>query len=207
MPTEKGKLVLSRRSSEMFMRIRAMFMAGLLAFAGAAVAAPQVAHAAGIKKLTTVPLGKYFPFAGMSVRVDKVETVERGDGRKILDRISGGFDRAKGYILITLSVQNPSDSDDIDMPSTQVGFELADGTQIDEAGPAGSFIAASLKDAPNSLHPKQHVQIVYALTEWNGEAPTKMFFHVNGGTAGNDAGYQYVRLQFPKDYVKVLAPQ
>jgi hypothetical protein len=189
------------------MRLRAILIAAVLALTSGALILPQPAPAAGIKKLTTVPLGKYFPFAGMNVRVDKVETVEHGDGRKILDRISGGFDRAKGYILITLSVQNPSDSDDIDMPSTQVGFELADGTQIDEAGPAGSFIAASLKDAPNSLHPKQHVQIVYALTEWNGEAPTKMFFHVNGGTAGNDAGYQYVRLQFPKDYVKALAPQ
>jgi hypothetical protein len=184
-----------------------MLMAGVLALTGGALVLPQSVHAEGIKKLTTVPLGKYFPFAGMNVRVDKVETVEHADGRKIVDKISGGFDRGKGYILVTLSVQNPGDSDDIDMPSTWVGFELADGTQIEEASPAGAFIASSLNDPPNSLHPKQHVQLVFALTDWNGEAPTKMFLFKNGGTGGNDAGYQHVRLLFPKDYVKVLAPQ
>ena len=189
------------------MRLRALLLAGLLALTGGALALPQIAHAAGIKKLTDVPLGKYFAFAGINVRVDKIETVERADGRKLIDKISGGFDHDKGYIMVTVTVQNPSDSDSIDMPSTAIGFELADGTQIEEASPAGTFLASSFNDAPVSLHPKQHVQVVYALTEWNGQAPTKMFFHTNGGTELNDAGYQYVRFQLPKDYVKTLAPQ
>lgn len=189
------------------MRVRAILMAAILALIAGALALPQPAQGAGIKKLTTVPVGKYFPFAGMNVRVDSVETVERGDSRKIVEKIPGGFDHNKGYIMVTATVQNPSDSNSIDFPSLWIGFELEDGTQIEEASPAGTFLATSLRDAPSSLHPKQHVAVVFALVEWDGSAPTKMFFRENGGTEGNDAGYQYVRFQFPKDYVKVRAPQ
>jgi hypothetical protein len=189
------------------MRTRALFMAGLLMLTGGALALPRMAAAAGIKKLTDVPLNKYFPFAGMNVRVDKIETVAHADGRKILESVSGGFDHDKGYIMVTVTFQNPSDSESIDMPSTWIGFELADGSQIEEASPAGPFLTARYTVAPNSLHPKQHAQVVYVITDWNGQAPTKMFLFVNGGTAANDTGYQHVRLQLPKDYVQVLPPQ
>ncbi len=189
------------------MRIRAILAACVLALAGAAFALPQPADAAGIKKLTTMQLGKYFPFAGMNVRVDKIETVAHADGRKLVDKIPGGFDHDKGYIMVTVTVQNPSDSDAIDMPQSEIGFELADGSQIEEGSPAGTFLASSYNDAPVTLHPKQHVQVVYALTEWSGQPLTKMFLHSGGGTELNDAGYLYVRFQLPQDYVKALAPQ
>jgi hypothetical protein len=92
------------------------------------------------------------PFAGLRVRVDKIETVAKVDGRPIVAKAQlAGSDG--GYIMVTCSVQNPSSSEDVPFGENRLGFELVDGTQVDEAEPAATFIAPGLNDAPSTLHP------------------------------------------------------
>ncbi len=83
---------------------------------------------------------------------------------------------------------------------------VADGSQIDETGPDGYFLVPSLTDPPDTLHPKQHIQIVYVKTNWSWQDITKMFLKKNSGGSENDTGFAYARFQIPKGYVKQLDP-
>jgi hypothetical protein len=142
------------------------------------------------------------PFAGLRVRVDKIETVAKVDGRPIVAKAQlAGSDG--GYIMVTCSVQNPSSSEDVPFGENRLGFELVDGTQVDEAEPAATFIAPGLNDAPSTLHPKQHVQIVFVVSAWNGQPLTKMFLHNMNEDA---AGHTNLRFQIRPGYVKALDP-
>lgn len=185
----------------MHLRLPAAFLAAAIAI----IAAPLPTLADGIDKLTDKPLNQYVNFAGMRTRIDKIETVANGDGRPILQK-AGGTNDGTGYIVVTVSMQNPSDSKSITIPGANFGFELADGTQIDEAGASGYFILPSLNEPPDALHPKQHVTLAYVITNWNGQPITKMFVKNNSGTDDNNTGYRYLRFQIPKDYVQVLSP-
>jgi hypothetical protein len=178
----------------------ALSAAGLLAIPSQTRAASPA-----IDALTDQPLNKYINFAGLRTRIDKIETVKSPDGRPILQKAGGTAD-GTGYIMVTVTLQNPSASDTIGIPGNLLGFELADGTQIDEIGPDGYFILPSLNDPPDSLHPKQHIQIVYVKTNWNGQDITKMFLKKNSGGGENDTGYTYARFQIPKGYVTQLDP-
>lgn len=173
----------------------------------AAVAPAFAATAPTVNALTTQTLNKYFDFAGLRYRVDKIETVSTADARPIYVKAVGNSNPGKGYILVTMSIQNPSDTDDTDVTSNWLGFELGDGSQIDEGSPTGMYLASSLNDPPGSLHPKQHIQIVYIVTDWNGQPLTKMFMRNNGGTELNEPGYHHVRFMVPKGYVSELAPK
>src|SRR5579884_829140 len=140
-----------------------------------------LALAEGIDKLTDKPLNTYVNFAGIETRIDKIETVASADGRPILQK-AGGTNSGTGYIIVTVSMQNPSASNSIAIPGVSLGFELADGSQIDEAAPAGSYLVPSLSDLPDTLHPKQHVTVSYVVTNWNGQVLTKMFLKCSSGT-------------------------
>ncbi len=171
------------------------------------LAIPHGARAASpaIEAMTDQQLNTYINFAGLRTRIDKIETVKSPDGRPILQK-AGGTPDGTGYIMVTVSLQNPSATDLIGIPGNLLGFELADGTQIDEVGPDGFYILPSLNDSPDSLHPKQHIQVVYVKTNWNGQDITKMFLKVNSGGSENDTGYKYARFQIPKGYVTQLDP-
>jgi len=185
----------------MYLRFTTTTIVASLLFAG--LATPV--RADGIDKLTDKPLNTYFNFAGMRTRVDKIETVAQPDGRAILQK-AGGPNGTNGYIIVTVDMQNPSGDKAIGIPGVNLGFELADGSQIDEEAPNGAFIAPSLNDPPDTLHPKQHVQLVYVITNWNGQPITKMFLKCNSGTEDNNAGFRYVRFQVPKSFVTPLQP-
>lgn len=161
-------------------------------------------RAAGNPNITDLPLNKYVNFAGVLTRIDKIETVAQGDGRPILQKAGGPDER--GYIIVTVTMQNPSSKDDLSVPGNMLGFELADGSQIDETGADAFVLVPSLNDPPDTLHPKQHIQVAYLLKNWNGSPITKMFLRKNSGNEYNDAGYLYGRFQIPQGYVKALDP-
>lgn len=178
----------------------ALSATGLLAVSYSARAASPA-----IDKLTDQPLNAYINFAGIRTRIDKIETVKSSDGRPILAK-SNGTAEGTGYIMVTVSLQNPSASQDLAIPGNNLGFELLDGSQMDEAGSDGYFLVPSLSDPPDILHAKQHIQVVYVRTGWNGQDITKMFLKKNSGGSENDAGYTYARFQIPKGYVTQLNP-
>ena len=178
----------------------ALSATGLLAFSYSARAASPA-----IDKLTDQPLNTYINFAGIRTRIDKIETVKSADGRPILAK-SNGTAEGTGYIMVTVSLQNPSAGQDLAIPGNNLGFELVDGSQMDETGSDGYFLVPSLSDPPEMLHAKQHIQVVYVRTGWNGQDITKMFLKKNSGGGENDAGYTYARFQIPKGYVTQLDP-
>lgn len=181
------------------MRIRFFVMA----FAAAAAFMPVLAGADGITSIKDQQLNTYFNFAGVRFRIDKIETASHGDGRPIVQK-AGDTPEGTGYIIVSVSLQNASGSNDISIPSPTFGFELADGSQIDERSAEGYTLVPSLTDPPDSLHPKQHVDVAYVFSNWNGQPITKMFVKNNGGTEDNNAGYLYVRFMVPKNYVQPL---
>jgi hypothetical protein len=185
----------------MHLRYSAAFFAAALLVS----ALPRPALADAIDKLTDKPLNTYVNFAGIRTRIDKIETVQSADGRPILQK-AGGTNDGTGYIVVTVSMQNPSDEKTIAIPGAAFGFELADGSQIDEQAPNGSFLMPSLNDLPDALHPKQHVTLAYVITNWNGQPITKMFLKCSAGTEDNNTGFRYLRFQIPKGYVKQLDP-
>jgi hypothetical protein len=174
---------------------------------GLLLAVPHGARAASaaVDALTDQQLNTYINFAGLRTRIDKIETVKSADGRPVLAKSNGTAD-GTGYIMVTVTFQNPSASQEVGVPGNDIGFELADGSQIDEAGADGFFLVPSLTDPPGTLHPKQHIQVVYVKTNWNGQDITKMFLKKNSGGSENDAGYTYARFQIPKGYVTQLDP-
>ena len=188
------------------MRLRSLL--ALLALSAAVLLTVSYAARAAspaIEKLTDQPLNTYINFAGIRTRIDKIETVKSSDGRPILAK-SNGTAEGTGYIMVTVTLQNPSASQDLDIPGNNLGFELFDGSQMDEALSDGYFLVPSLSDPPETLHSKQHIQVVYVRTGWNGQDITKMFLKKNSGGSGNDTGYTYARFQIPKGYVTQLDP-
>jgi hypothetical protein len=187
------------------MGMKSLLTAVLFLFSGLVLGPAIPALAAGNANLTDQPLNTYVNFAGVRTRIDSIETVKSADGRPILEK-AGGTAEGTGYIMVTVTFQNPSASQTIDIPGNEFGFELFDGTQMDENLANGFFLLPSLKDVPDTLHPKQHIQAVYVITGWSGQDITKMFMRKNSGGFENDAGFLYARFQIPKGYVKALDP-
>lgn len=145
-------------------------------------------------------------FAGLDVRVDKIESVSKGDKRPASVKTSIA-DETTGYIMVTVSMQNPSAAEPRSVPGILLGFELADGSQIDETGAAGEYIVPNFVDTPRQLHPKQRIDLMYVVSAWSGSAPTKMFFKLNGADDSNQSGLGYLRFQLAPGAVTNLAPQ
>lgn len=147
-----------------------------------------------------------YRFAGIDLRVDKIETVPKGDARTIA--VKSSIDKQDdGYIMVTVSMQNPSSSAELCIPGPFLGFELKDGSQIDENAPPFEYLSPSLADVPSKLHPKQRIEMVYVFDRWSGQPLTKMFFERNSGCEENNAGLGYLRFQLSPTDVTALAPQ
>lgn len=170
------------------------------------IAASSAASADINMHIKDATLNTTYRFAGIDLRVDKIETVVKGDKRPIAIKSEIG-DRDDGYIVVTLSMQNPTSSEELCVPGQALGFELKDGTQIDQTAPPFAYIAPSLADVPGKLHPKQRINVVYVFDRWNGQALTKMFVQRSSGCEGNNAGLGYLRFQLPPTAVTALEPQ
>jgi hypothetical protein len=147
-------------------------------------------------------LGTWLNFAGLRMMIDSIQSVASPDGNTILSQVNTQ-DSDKGYLIITIDMQNPS-SDDIGMPGLQFGFELADGSQVNVTDPFGPYVGAGVTAAPDPLHPKQHLKVRYVAPNWPGTEITKMFMVSNGG--GADSGDKNDRFQIKKGDIQVLTP-
>jgi len=176
----------------------------LFSFAFAALTLSMMPKA-GAQALKDEPLGKYFFYSGLNVRIDAIQTNTKKDSNPVL---KGAQDIAddKGYIVVKETMQNPSSSEDRGVPGNLFGFELQDGTQMDETAADAFYAGDSLIDPPGSLHPKQTMQFTYVFGAWNGSAITKMFMKKNSGGTENDAGVTYARFQIPANYVQAISP-
>jgi len=172
------------------------------ALAGLGLSVTAFARAQAIKD---EPLGKYFFFAGVNARVDAIQTNTKKDSNPVL-KSAADIAEDKGYIVVKVTMQNPSASMDRGVPGNLFGFELQDETQISETGADAFYSGQSLTDpAIDTLHPKQTVQFTYVFGGWSGSAITKMFMKKNSGGDENSVGVQYARFQIPPNYVQTLA--
>ncbi|MDP9110726.1 MAG: hypothetical protein M3M96_03725 [Candidatus Eremiobacteraeota bacterium] len=177
---------------------RGTFVVSLAALPGISSGAPVRAA----DKIVDRPLGKYFLFGGMNVRIDAIQTVaakNTNPALKDMDETNDG----PGYIVIRMAVQNPS-GEDRGIPGNVFGWELKDGSLRDNASADNEYVGTSLVAPPGSLHPKQTVQYSYVFGHWNGSPITKLFLKVNSGNSDNDTGAQYVRFQVRPDDLTVL---
>jgi hypothetical protein len=99
--------------------------------------------------MVTEPVGQYFLYGGPNVRVDSIQTLAQQDDNPVLKSINGVNDSDKGFLIVHLSIQNPSSSDDRDVQGSDFSFEPQDGTQMNSTGPAAVYVGTSL--APHRI--------------------------------------------------------
>ncbi|MHB8147230.1 MAG: hypothetical protein ACYDGM_08245 [Vulcanimicrobiaceae bacterium] len=148
--------------------------------------------------ITNAPLHKYFKAGVIQLRIDKIETYP-GSAAQTVPVIAGQGLSGPGFVVVTATDQNPSSTDDTQVPHMEVGFELKDGSQMNEGTPDETNLPGSKVPAPTSLHPKQHMEFSWVISGWTGQPPTKMFLKV-----WNQSGYPgyWFRIQLhPKDVV------
>lgn len=172
----------------------------IAAIACVLVAAPLLAPADD--KMVDKPLGVYFLYAGVNARIDSIEASKTRTNNPALKDMEDDAD-APGAVVIHMTVQNPTSNQDISIPGSNWGWELEDGTQRDMGAADHEYAGKSLVDIPDSLHPKQTLQLTYVF-DWNGSALTKLFLKRNSGTESNGTGAQYVRFQIKPGDIKPL---
>lgn len=143
--------------------------------------------------IKNAPLHKYFTAGIIRLRIDKVETYP-GSAAQSVPVIAGQGLSGPGFVVVTATAQNPSGTDQITVPHIEVGFELKDGSQMDETTPDAMNIPGGKVAAPTSLHPKQHEQFSWVISGWTGAAPTKLLLKV--WDQSGYPGYWY-RIQLP----------
>jgi hypothetical protein len=163
-------------------------------------AAPMMAPADDA--MVDKPLGVYFLYAGVNARIDSIEVSKTRTNNPALKDMEDDSN-AQGAVVIQMTVQNPSSNKDIAIPGSAWGWELADGSQRDMGGADHEYAGKSLVDIPDSLHPKQTLQLTYVFA-WNGSPITKLFLKRGSGTEDNVAGAQYVRFQIKPSDIKQL---
>lgn len=182
----------------MFKLIRLMAIAGLAAL----TASPLPTSAGLVTAMVTKPITSSFVFVGFDVKVLSIQTVNAIDSRPFIAKMNdcGG----NGYIMVLLSMQNNSSSETLGIPSLQLQFELADGSDLNGPQGDGVFLYPGYASVPQEFHPKDHRQVLFVSCNWNGQAITKMFLTNNGG--GGDSGYNNVRFLIPRGYVTAATP-
>src|ERR1700736_4986845 len=111
-------------------------------------------------------VGKYFLFAGLNTRVDRIETVAKPDGNPVLQNIGdwGAYEHSdtQGYLLVHMTSQNPSSSEDRGVNAGNcayyIGYELADGSQRNtDRGPDRVLMGKNNIEVQDGLqlHPKE----------------------------------------------------
>lgn len=167
-------------------------------WAALALAIAFILPVAGFAAMQNAPLHRYFMAGAVRLRIDKIETYPGSDVTSV-PVLAGQGMSGPGFIVVTATVQNPSSTDEIGIPHMEVGFELKDGSQMNEYAPDATNLPGSKVAAPTSLHPKQHLQFSWVISNWTGSPPTKMFLKV-----WDQSGYPHflIRLQLrPKDVI------
>ncbi|MHB8461691.1 MAG: hypothetical protein ACYDA1_03495 [Vulcanimicrobiaceae bacterium] len=171
-------------------------MKNILLRAAVAAALLLVLPLAAPAAIKNAPLHKYFTAGVIRLRIDKIETYP-GTAAATVPVIMGQGLSGPGFVVVTVTAQNPSGSSDLSVPHMEVGFELKDGSQMNEGTPDETNIPGGKNPAPTSLHPKQHMQFSWVISGWTGAAPTKLLLKV--WNASGYPGYWYrIPLQ-PKD--------
>jgi len=152
-------------------------------------------------------LNQWFVFSGLRTRIDSIQSVAQADGNKILADVNTQ-DPSKGYLILTLEYQNPTNSTDVSVPGINFSFELSDGSTLDANASSiyGPYVGDGTKTAADTLHPKEHVKIRYVVVDWDGTAITKMFMERNSGDDSNSSGDQKDRFLIGKGDVTPLVP-
>lgn len=149
------------------------------------------------------PLGKTFLFAGVNVRIDSIEIANSKVDNPALKDMDTNND-APGYVVIRVTMQNPTSGQDRSVPGITWGWEASDGTQRDMGGADQQYAGKSLIEVPGTLHPKQTIQLTYVIGAYNNSPLTKLFMKRNSGDENSDTGSQYVRFQLKPSDVKQL---
>lgn len=163
-------------------------------------------------------VGKYFLFAGLNTRIDSIETVAKADGNPILANIGdwGAYAHSdtQGYLLLHMTSQNPSSSEDRGVNAGNcayyIGYELADGSERNtDRGPDRVVMGKNNVEVQDGLqlHPKETKEFTSVLLAWDGSPVTKLFIKVNDGCTGYPAyglGAQYVRILIHEKDVKSI---
>jgi len=152
-------------------------------------------------------LDQWFVFAGLRTKIDSIQSVAQADGNKILGDVNTQ-DPSKGYLILTIEYQNPTNSTDVSVPGINFSFELSDGSTLDGSASSiyGPYVGDGTKTAADTLHPKEHVKVRYVIVDCDGTAVTKMFMERNSGDDSNSSGDQKDRFQIGKGDVTTLAP-
>jgi hypothetical protein len=163
-------------------------------------------------------VGKYFLFAGLNTRIDSIETVAKADGNPIISNIGdwGAYAHSdtQGYLLVHMTSQNPSSSEDRGVSAGNctyyIGYELEDGSQRNtDRGPDRVVMGKNNIEVQDGLqlHPKETKEFTSVLLAWDGSPVTKLFMKVNDGCTGYPAygvGAQYVRIPIHDKDIKSI---
>ena len=77
-------------------------------------------------------IGQFFCFAGLNLRVDSVQTVDKADNSPLLTRnLTTQQDPDLGYIVVKVTMQNRSNSQSQTYPGNWLGFDFADGSKME----------------------------------------------------------------------------
>lgn len=124
----------------------------LLAMLGvAALAVP-----AGAASIKDAKLGTYVRYGDANIRIDKIERVAHVDGAPLAADADTG-DGTTGYLIFSLSVQNPKASE-IFMPDFHIAEFLDDQSKV-ESDVAGPFVGTGKRQAPGRLSPKESIKV------------------------------------------------
>ena len=136
--------------------------------------------------------GTTFLFGGVNVRIDAIETASSKIDNPALKDEQENTD-SPGFVVIRVTMQNPTSGQDRVVPGINWGWEAADGTQRDMGAADQEYSGASLVQLPGELHPKQTIHATYVIGAYNNSPLTKLFMKRNSGNEYSDTGAQYVR--------------
>lgn len=160
-----------------------------------------VANATLVTAMVTKPISQSLIFTGYALKIVSIQTVATADARPVLAKMN---DCNTPYVMVVVSLQNTSSTEEFNTPNLVFDFELADGSDITGPQGDGVFLYPSLATVPQGFHPKDHKTLLYLSCNWNGQAITKLFLKSNG-SAGN-TGYSNVRFLIPPGFVKAASP-
>jgi hypothetical protein len=159
------------------------------------------ANAKLVTTMVTKPITQTLVFTGYDLKIVSIQTVATLDNRPMLSKMN---DCSTPYVMVVVSLQNASSTQELNTPALTFNFELADGSNLTGPQGDGVFLYPSLGRAPDTFHPKDHKSIIYLTCNWNGQAITKLFL-TNNGSSG-DTGYANVRFLMPPGFVKAVDP-
>lgn len=159
-------------------------------------AAPATQNCAphGMNEIVDESVGRFFCFAGLNLRVDSVQAIDKADQSPLLTKnLNTQADPDLGYIVVRVTMQNRSAGHKQNYPGNWLGFDLADGSKIEPGVVSAEYAGPALSTPPNELDPGQSLQITYVVVNWNRSPIRTMYLVRNVGDADNDPGVQSAR--------------